>query len=227
MGERTVAVFCDGSLTNSVLSDVFTSTLAEEYVGRAMVIVPAQNIGMIRQTREGMLTPRGTPASNEAEVFAIRSALDFCGVQRLTDYIVYSDCRGAVDRFRDHPVEWRSRQELRLPNDFFDKVLRRASICGPRVERCRDDARRSRIRLKRSSSSIRRTESSTSARALSGNGSAEIPFGIRERSACDLGVPHPLRRCRRSHLGLSPNAGSMRDPLMATAGSGRWSGGDP
>lgn len=126
MGEQTVAVFCDGSLTNSVLSDVFTSTLGEEYVGRAMVIVPARNIGMIRQTREGMLTPRGTPASNEAEVFAIRSALDFCGVQRLTDYIVYSDCRGAVDRFREHPVEWRSRQELRLPNDFFDKVLRRA-----------------------------------------------------------------------------------------------------
>lgn len=120
-----VAVFCDGSLTNAVLSDEFTSTLGDEFVGRAMVVIPACDIGMIRQTREGMLTRRGTPASEEAEIFAIRTALELCRVKGLADYIIYSDCRGAVDRFGGHPVEWRSRRELRLPNDFFDNVLRR------------------------------------------------------------------------------------------------------
>ena len=127
MGERTVDVFCDGSLTNSVLSDVFTSTVGEEYVGRAMVLVPAHDIGVIAQTREAMVTQRGNPASHEAELFAIRTALDVCDAKGLTNYTVYSDCQGAVQRFGAHPVEWRSRQELRLPNDFFDKVLHRAS----------------------------------------------------------------------------------------------------
>jgi ribonuclease HI len=127
MGELTVEVFCDGSLTNSVLSDVFTSVVGEEYVGRAIVLMPSHDIGMITQTRVGMLTQRGTPASNEAEVFAIRTALDLCDAKGLTDYAVYSDCQGAVERFGEHPVEWRSRQQLRLPNDFFDKVLSRAA----------------------------------------------------------------------------------------------------
>lgn len=126
MGAQTVDVFCDGSLTNSVLSDVFTSAVGEEYVGRAMVLVPAHDIGMIAQKRKGMLTHRGNAASNEAEVFAIRTALELCDAKGFTDYIVYSDCQGAVRRFGAHPVEWRSRQQLRLPNDFFDKVLRRA-----------------------------------------------------------------------------------------------------
>jgi hypothetical protein len=59
MGEPTVAVFCDGSLTKSVLSDVFTSIVGDEYVGRAMALIPAHDIGMIRQTRYGVLTARG------------------------------------------------------------------------------------------------------------------------------------------------------------------------
>lgn len=61
MGEQTVDVFCDGSLTNSVLSDVFTSVVGEDYVGRAMVLVPARDIGVVTQTRKGMLTPCEKP----------------------------------------------------------------------------------------------------------------------------------------------------------------------
>jgi hypothetical protein len=114
-------------LTNSVLSGVFTSSVGDEYVGRAMVIIPSRDIGMIRQTRERMLTARGTPASEEAEVFAIRMALELCRDQGLADYVVFSDCQGAVRRFAGQRVEWRDREELRLPNDFFDKVLGRAS----------------------------------------------------------------------------------------------------
>jgi ribonuclease HI len=92
-----------------------------------MVLVPALDIGVVTQTRKGMLTQHAKPASSEAEVFAIRTALDVCDAKGFTNYIVYSDCQGAVQRFGAHPVEWRRRQELRLPNDFFDKVLRRAS----------------------------------------------------------------------------------------------------
>jgi hypothetical protein len=43
------------------------------------------------------------------------------------NYVVLSDCQGAVDRFRHERVEWRSRGQMRLANDFFDKVLRRAA----------------------------------------------------------------------------------------------------
>lgn len=125
--DRTVGAYCDGSVTNAIWSDVFTSELGAEYIGRAMVLVPAHDVGLIAQSRVGMITSQQTPASTEAEVFAIRTALDLCVARDLGPHTVYSDCQAAVDRFRDQPVEWRSRQQMRLPNDFFDKVLRRAS----------------------------------------------------------------------------------------------------
>jgi hypothetical protein len=68
-------------------------------------------------------------------VFAIRTALELCRDRGLVDYVVFSDCQGAVRRFGGHPVEWRSREELRLPNDFFDKVLGRASYLRRTVGR--------------------------------------------------------------------------------------------
>jgi hypothetical protein len=120
-------VYCDGSVSNSILTDVFTSRTGEQYVGRVMVLVPAHDIGLITQTRGAMITPRRTPASTEAETFAIRTALNLCHSRAFAGHTIYSDCRGAVEQFPEHPVEWRSRQELRLPNDFFDKVLRRAA----------------------------------------------------------------------------------------------------
>lgn len=66
--------------------------------------------------------------------------MDLCDAKDFTNYIVYSDCKGAVERFGADRVEWRNRQELRLPNDFFDKVLRRASYLrssGQKVSRRR------------------------------------------------------------------------------------------
>lgn len=127
MSEGPVSVYCDGSLTNSILSDVFTSTIGAKYVGRAIVLVPKLDLGLSTQTRSGMTTARGTPSSNNAEVFAIHTALELCRERCDGDFVVYSDCQGAVERFRDEPVEWRTRRQLRLPNDFFDKVLGRAS----------------------------------------------------------------------------------------------------
>jgi hypothetical protein len=122
-----IEVYCDGSVTNAVMVDVFTSAIGNEYVGRAMVLVPALDFGLIEQTQVGMVTMRGQPASNEAEVFAIRSALKVCGALSIADHVVYNDCQGAVARFTSDRVEWRCREEMYLPNSYFDKVLGRAS----------------------------------------------------------------------------------------------------
>lgn len=121
------SVYCDGSLTNSRLTGVYEHSVGTEYVGRAVVVVPDADVGLITQSREGMLTDRGTPASENAEILAIRVALDLCRRHWISDFIVFSDCQGAVRRFTDAPVEWRSRDQMRLPNDFFDKILRRRS----------------------------------------------------------------------------------------------------
>lgn len=122
-----IEVFCDGSVSSSLLTGVYNSSSGDVFVGRAVVVVPAADIGLVTQTREGMLTERGTPASENAEVFAIDAALGLCRRHALGECVVFSDCQGAVARFPGAPVEWRPRQEMRLPNDFFDKILGRAS----------------------------------------------------------------------------------------------------
>lgn len=121
-----IEVYCDGSVTNAVMVDVFTSAIGNEYVGRAMVLVPTLDFGLIAQSRVGMITTRGQPASNEAEVFAIQSALEVCGHLSIDEHIVYNDCQGAVARFTSERVEWRRREQMYLPNSYFEKVLGRA-----------------------------------------------------------------------------------------------------
>lgn len=122
-----VEVFCDGSVSNSVLTDPYTSVLTGDYVGRAIVIVPRLGEGLIEQTRVGMVTGKGNPASSAAEMFAIRTALVLAEGLGLADFVVYSDCAGEVYRVGDSRVMWRSRVEMYLPNAFFDSVLHRAS----------------------------------------------------------------------------------------------------
>lgn len=124
---KMIEVYCDGSVTNALMVDVFKSAIGNEYVGRAMVLVPVLDFGLIEQTRVGMVTMQGQPASNEAEMFAIRSALKVCGALSIADYVVYNDCQGAVAQFTVDHVEWRGREEMYLPNSYFDKVLGRAS----------------------------------------------------------------------------------------------------
>ncbi len=122
-----IDVYCDGSVTNAVMIDPFTSKLGSDYIGRAMVVIPALDFGLIEQTQVGMVTRRGTPASTEAEAFAIRTALKACTAFGLAHYMIFSDCRGAIDQLKSDRVAWRSREQMYLPNTFFDKVLRRAS----------------------------------------------------------------------------------------------------
>lgn len=119
-------VYCDGSLTNSRIDDVYESSVGTEFVGRAIVLVPEADVGLVRQTRDGMLAPSGNPSSNNAETFAIESAIELCRRLDLADFVIYSDCQGAVDCFGDNVV-WKDRTQMRLPNDFFDKIFRRAS----------------------------------------------------------------------------------------------------
>lgn len=120
-------VYCDGSVTNAVWTDVYASHLGDTYAGRAIVVIPGYDFGLIVQTVDGVITARGTPDSTRVEEFAIAVALACCGQLDISDHLVMSDCQGAVDRFSGVRVEHRTRAQMRLPNDFFDKVLRRAS----------------------------------------------------------------------------------------------------
>lgn len=121
-----IEVYCDGSVTNAVMVDAFTSAIGDEYIGRAMVLVPALDFGLIAQTRVGMVTTGGQPASHEAEVFAIQSALKVCDELSIDMHVVYNDCQGAVARFASERVEWRRREQMYLPNSYFERVLTRA-----------------------------------------------------------------------------------------------------
>jgi hypothetical protein len=181
-------VYCDGSVSNSILTDVFTSRTGEQYVGRVMVLVPAHDIGLITQTRGAMITPRRTPASTEAETFAIRTALNLCHSRAFAGHTIYSDCRGAVEQFPEHPVEWRSRQELRLPNDFFDKVLRRAAYLRSSSGKVARRKPATPHQVEALSCSTLLVGSSASARARSGRGSVGMLRPIQEHLAPDLDV---------------------------------------
>ena len=48
-----VEVFCDGSVTDAVMTDPYTSSLTGNYVGRAVVVIPSLDEGLIhRPVRE-------------------------------------------------------------------------------------------------------------------------------------------------------------------------------
>jgi len=119
-------IYCDGSLTNSRIDDVYESSVGTEFVCRAIALIPDANAGLVRQMRHGILAANGNPASNNAEIFAIETALELCARLGLSEFVVYSDCEGAVSRFGDEVV-WKDRAQMRLPNDFFDKIFRRAA----------------------------------------------------------------------------------------------------
>ncbi len=126
MNRGLIEVYCDGSVTNAVMIDAFTSELGSEFIGRAMVVIPALDFGLIEQTRADMVTEFGMPRSSEAEAFAIRTALKVCIDLGLANYMVFSDCQEAVEQLKNARVEWRSREQMYLPNSVFDKVLGRA-----------------------------------------------------------------------------------------------------
>jgi hypothetical protein len=54
MNGGLIEVYCDGSVTNAIMLDVVTSELGCDYIGRAMVVIPALDFGLIEQTRVGM-----------------------------------------------------------------------------------------------------------------------------------------------------------------------------
>lgn len=130
-------VYCDGSITNADLRGPYESCMTEVFVGRVMVLVPERDVGYIAQRREGLLTKRGTPDSVRVEELAILAALEFTGRHALGEVAVFSDCQGAIERVRDPRVQWASREQLYLPNAFFDKVLGRASYLRQTAGRVR------------------------------------------------------------------------------------------
>lgn len=125
-GDVIVEIFCDGSVTNAVMTGPFTSHLGEEHIGRGMVIIPALDAGLIAQTT-AVLSESGVVSSVAAERFSIEIAIDLARSRRLTSYRVLNDCLPAIGDGRAGPVEWRSRAAMHLPNRFFEQVLGRAS----------------------------------------------------------------------------------------------------
>jgi ribonuclease HI len=125
MTSNRTEIFCDGSVSNAVLVDEFTSMLGDTFVGRVIVVIPSLNYGLIEQVHEGVTNRRGNPDSNGVETTAIRRALGVCAALRLGEYTVLSDCQGAVAKVSDGRVQRRRRDEMYLAGAFFEKLLRR------------------------------------------------------------------------------------------------------
>ena len=106
----------------------YTSVLTGVHVGRAMVIIPVLDEGLIEQSRAEMTTRKGNPASSAAELSATHTALGQCDALGLDDFVVYSDCASEVERVGDARVEWRPRTEMYLPNEFSTRFF-----TGPRT----------------------------------------------------------------------------------------------
>jgi hypothetical protein len=122
-----VKAYCDGSISDAVLIDPLQSQRSGNYIARLIVLVPICNLGLITQTKSGILTPRGTPNSVFAEELAIRKAIEFCTDQKVGEFVIYSDCKDAITKVNEPRVHWASRKDMHLPNTYFDRILRRAS----------------------------------------------------------------------------------------------------
>ena len=102
---------------------LYTSARGADFIARAIVLVPDIDVGLIQQTRRGMVTERGTPDSIAAEAFAVSTALSVCRKLDILNYVVLSDCQGAVHKFRHERVEWRSRE----PDASAKRLLRQGA----------------------------------------------------------------------------------------------------
>jgi hypothetical protein len=122
-----VHAYCDGSISDAVLIDPVRSRLSGKYVARLLVVIPTCDLGLIEQRQSDILTRRGTPNSVFAEELAIRKAIEFCMDRKVGEFVVYSDCEGAITNVNDPRVCWASRKDLYLPNTYFDRILRRAA----------------------------------------------------------------------------------------------------
>lgn len=118
-------IFCDGSVTNAIMTGPFESHLGTEHVGRGMVVAPALDVGLIAQTRD-VLSPRGKVSSVAVERFSIRLAIELARARRIDGYRIFNDCQSAIGNDPGGRVSWRSREEMHLPNRFFEQVLGRA-----------------------------------------------------------------------------------------------------
>ena len=118
-------IYCDGSICDSVLLDPLRPQRSGEYIGRVMVLAPRWDRGFIVQVRDGILTGRGSPNSAHVEWMAIQTAFTCCARWGIKRFTIYSDCQGAVTREQDDRVRWACREQMHLPNDYFDRVWRR------------------------------------------------------------------------------------------------------
>jgi hypothetical protein len=122
-----INVYCDGSICDAVMTGPFESHRSGVYVARMIVLVLDGDLGLIEQTRSGILTDRGTPNSSIVELLAIRKAFDYCASWEIGDFVIYSDSKSAVREVNSVRVRWAPREEMYLPNAFFDRVFSRAS----------------------------------------------------------------------------------------------------
>lgn len=127
-----IEVYCDGSMTNAVMTDPFTSDLGGDYIGRAMVVIPALDFGLIEQKRAGMVTELGMPRSSEAEAFAVRTALKVCTDLGLANYIVSPIARGSWSSSRT--IAWNGVRARRCtcPTVSSTRCWVERATCGSR-----------------------------------------------------------------------------------------------
>jgi hypothetical protein len=121
-----VNVYCDGSISETVMIDPFQSQRSREYVGRLIVLIPTCDLGLIEQTRLGILTPRGTTDNVFVEALAIYKAIEVCKNHVVGEFVVFSDCEPAIATVNDPRVCWASRKDT-PSSAYFKRVWRRAA----------------------------------------------------------------------------------------------------
>ncbi len=117
-------IFCDGSVSPSVLTDEFTSFVGDKPVGRIIVVIPSLDYGFLERVH--VPQRKGNPDTNAIETMAIEKALAVAAELGLTEFVVFSDCDGVVQKLRDRRVHHRNR-DTSLAGAFFEKVWSRGA----------------------------------------------------------------------------------------------------
>src|SRR5437879_4531637 len=120
-----VEVFCDGSVSHAQMESPTESSVAENLVGRVLIIIPTLDFGLMESVNEGVTTPKGKPASTQVELLAIRRAQRISEEKGMKEYVIYSDNIEAVRQAESEHVVWLEAGRIHFASLFLHRVLAR------------------------------------------------------------------------------------------------------
>ncbi|MBM3897583.1 MAG: hypothetical protein FJ358_03545 [Thaumarchaeota archaeon] len=119
-------VYCDASISPATMDHAQTSRTTTKLVGRIVIFIPQLDYGYIEQVKDGLTTKDGNPASTYLEQIAIEKAETISKEKGLTEFVIYSDCKGAIDNTDSTNAKWLPEGEFDPPSAFLHRILKRA-----------------------------------------------------------------------------------------------------